>query len=137
VIPSELLSQHIAIVGKTGAGKTWSGKGLQPKWLKASLALGHKLEEFDVAKQVASKATLSPAAAWPFPTGDKVTAVMLSAARDNVIATRIARPIAMQRLLNIGPALADKVLDQLEQQQVLGPRKKDGTREVLVTEAAA
>jgi ParB-like chromosome segregation protein Spo0J/DNA-binding protein H-NS len=119
-------------------GETWSGKGLQPKWLKASLALGHKLSDFDVAAQpVAGKTMLSPAAAWPFPTGDKVTAVMLSAARDNVIATRIATPIAMQQLLNIGPALADKVLDQLEQQQVLGPRKKDGTRDVLVTEAAA
>lgn len=27
-------------------GETWSGRGLQPKWLKAALASGHKLEEF-------------------------------------------------------------------------------------------
>lgn len=28
-------------------GETWSGKGLQPKWLKAALANGHTLGEFD------------------------------------------------------------------------------------------
>lgn len=27
-------------------GDTWSGRGLQPKWLKAALAAGHKLSEF-------------------------------------------------------------------------------------------
>lgn len=117
-------------------GETWSGKGLQPRWLKVALASGKTLADFDVATQAAApKAQLSPAAAWPFPTGDKVTAIMLSAARDNVIATRIATPIAMQRLLNVGPALADKVLEQLELQQVVGKRKKDGTRDVLATVA--
>jgi DNA-binding protein H-NS len=29
-------------------GDTWSGRGLQPKWLKAALAAGHKIEEFAV-----------------------------------------------------------------------------------------
>jgi DNA-binding protein H-NS len=29
-------------------GDTWSGRGLQPKWLKAALAGGRKLEEFAV-----------------------------------------------------------------------------------------
>jgi DNA-binding protein H-NS len=29
-------------------GETWSGRGLQPKWLKAALASGRKLEEFSV-----------------------------------------------------------------------------------------
>jgi len=29
-------------------GETWSGRGLQPKWLKAALASGRKLEEFIV-----------------------------------------------------------------------------------------
>jgi DNA-binding protein H-NS len=29
-------------------GETWSGRGLQPKWLKAALASGRKLEEFTV-----------------------------------------------------------------------------------------
>ncbi|WP_418320415.1 H-NS family nucleoid-associated regulatory protein [Piscinibacter sakaiensis] len=27
-------------------GETWSGRGLQPKWLKAALASGRKIEEF-------------------------------------------------------------------------------------------
>jgi DNA-binding protein H-NS len=29
-------------------GETWSGRGLQPKWLKAALAAGHQLSEFTV-----------------------------------------------------------------------------------------
>ena len=29
--------------------ETWSGRGLQPKWLKAALAGGAKLEEFTIA----------------------------------------------------------------------------------------
>lgn len=29
-------------------GETWSGRGLQPKWLKAALAAGHQLSEFNV-----------------------------------------------------------------------------------------
>jgi len=27
-------------------GETWTGRGLQPKWLKAALATGAKLEDF-------------------------------------------------------------------------------------------
>ena len=30
----------------TATGDTWSGRGLQPKWLKAALANGRRLEEF-------------------------------------------------------------------------------------------
>ncbi|HJV61166.1 MAG TPA: H-NS histone family protein [Albitalea sp.] len=30
-------------------GDTWSGRGLQPKWLKAALAAGRKIEEFSVS----------------------------------------------------------------------------------------
>jgi DNA-binding protein H-NS len=30
----------------TATGDTWSGRGLQPKWLKAALAAGRKIEEF-------------------------------------------------------------------------------------------
>lgn len=30
------------------SGKTWSGRGLQPTWLKAALESGRKLEEFSV-----------------------------------------------------------------------------------------
>jgi DNA-binding protein H-NS len=29
-------------------GDTWSGRGLQPKWLKAALASGRKISEFSV-----------------------------------------------------------------------------------------
>ncbi|RVT87514.1 H-NS histone family protein [Inhella crocodyli] len=29
-------------------GETWSGRGLQPKWLKAALASGAKLQDFAV-----------------------------------------------------------------------------------------
>jgi DNA-binding protein H-NS len=30
------------------SGETWSGRGLQPRWLKAALASGKKLEDFAV-----------------------------------------------------------------------------------------
>lgn len=29
-------------------GESWSGRGLQPKWLKAALASGKKIEDFSV-----------------------------------------------------------------------------------------
>lgn len=29
-------------------GETWTGRGLQPKWLKSALAAGAKLEEFTI-----------------------------------------------------------------------------------------
>ena len=32
----------------TATGDTWSGRGLQPKWLKAALAAGRKIEDFAV-----------------------------------------------------------------------------------------
>lgn len=32
----------------TATGDTWSGRGLQPKWLKAALTGGRKLEDFAV-----------------------------------------------------------------------------------------
>jgi len=30
------------------SGQSWSGRGLQPKWLKAALATGKKIEDFAV-----------------------------------------------------------------------------------------
>lgn len=30
------------------SGQTWSGRGLQPKWLKAAIASGSKLEDFSI-----------------------------------------------------------------------------------------
>ena len=39
----------VAIKYRNGStGDTWSGRGLQPKWLKAALATGKKLEDFAV-----------------------------------------------------------------------------------------
>ena len=32
----------------TATGDTWSGRGLQPKWLKAALGSGRKLSDFAV-----------------------------------------------------------------------------------------
>jgi DNA-binding protein H-NS len=32
----------------SSTGETWSGRGLQPKWLKAALAAGRKLSDFAV-----------------------------------------------------------------------------------------
>ena len=32
----------------TATGESWSGRGLQPRWLKAALATGRKLSEFAV-----------------------------------------------------------------------------------------
>ena len=32
----------------TATGDTWSGRGLQPKWLRAALAAGRKIDEFAV-----------------------------------------------------------------------------------------
>lgn len=32
----------------TATGDTWSGRGLQPNWLKAALAEGKKLEDFAI-----------------------------------------------------------------------------------------
>jgi DNA-binding protein H-NS len=30
-------------------GETWTGRGLQPKWLKSAIAGGAKLEDFAIA----------------------------------------------------------------------------------------
>jgi DNA-binding protein H-NS len=32
----------------SATGESWSGRGLQPKWLKAALASGKKIEDFTV-----------------------------------------------------------------------------------------
>lgn len=49
-------------------GSTWSGRGLQPKWLKVALASGKRLSDFEVK---APAAKLSKEPAWPFPTGER------------------------------------------------------------------
>jgi DNA-binding protein H-NS len=37
--------------------ESWSGRGKQPRWLKAALKAGHKLEEFVIGKPEASGET--------------------------------------------------------------------------------
>ena len=56
--PADLSSKGTAKTGGTkgskvavkyrnkATGDTWSGRGLQPKWLKAALAAGRKIEDF-------------------------------------------------------------------------------------------
>ncbi len=42
-------SGKVAVKYRNAAtGDTWSGRGLQPKWLKAALAAGRKIEDFSV-----------------------------------------------------------------------------------------
>jgi DNA-binding protein H-NS len=38
----------VAAKYKDNAGNAWSGRGLQPKWLKAALATGRSLQDFAV-----------------------------------------------------------------------------------------
>ena len=47
--PAPAKGGKVAIKYRNAAtGDTWSGRGLQPKWLKAALAAGRKIEEFAV-----------------------------------------------------------------------------------------
>ena len=46
---SKMAGRKVAIKFRNKAtGESWSGRGLQPKWLKAALAAGRKLEDFAV-----------------------------------------------------------------------------------------
>ncbi len=46
---SSTAGSKVAVKYRDGTtGNTWSGRGLQPKWLKAALAKGRKIEEFAV-----------------------------------------------------------------------------------------
>jgi len=56
---ADLAARNPVKKGKTGkkvaakyrnskTGETWSGRGLQPKWLKAQLAAGRKLSDFAI-----------------------------------------------------------------------------------------
>ncbi len=47
--PSKAAGSKVAPKYRNAAtGDTWSGRGLQPKWLKAALAEGRRLEDFAV-----------------------------------------------------------------------------------------
>ena len=49
--PTRSSAPVVAKYRNSATGETWSGRGLQPKWLKAALSRGSRLDEFDVAKQ--------------------------------------------------------------------------------------
>ena len=40
--------KKVAAKYRDGAGNAWSGRGLQPKWLKAAIAAGKKIEDFAI-----------------------------------------------------------------------------------------
>lgn len=42
----DLSGRKVAPKYSDGAGHTWTGRGLQPHWIKAALAGGKKLEDF-------------------------------------------------------------------------------------------
>lgn len=44
----EKVSKVAAKYRNKSTGEAWSGRGLQPKWLKAAIAGGAKLEDFSV-----------------------------------------------------------------------------------------
>lgn len=47
--PKLVKASKVAVKYRNKAtGETWSGRGLQPKWLKAAIAAGAKLEDFAV-----------------------------------------------------------------------------------------
>ncbi|MDQ6680255.1 MAG: H-NS histone family protein [Pseudomonadota bacterium] len=47
--PSTAAGKKVAAKYRNSStGETWSGRGLQPKWLKAALAAGRKLGDFTV-----------------------------------------------------------------------------------------
>lgn len=52
-------------------GETWSGRGLQPKWLKVALASGKKLTDFDITQDTLNGRLARGEPAWPFPINDK------------------------------------------------------------------
>jgi DNA-binding protein H-NS len=44
----EKVSKVAAKYRNKSTGESWSGRGLQPKWLKAAIASGSKLDDFSV-----------------------------------------------------------------------------------------
>lgn len=40
--------KKVAAKCRDGAQNSWSGRGLQPKWLKAAIAAGKKIEDFAI-----------------------------------------------------------------------------------------
>ena len=46
--PSPAAARSPAKYRNASTGESWSGRGLQPRWLKAALASGKKLSDFAV-----------------------------------------------------------------------------------------
>lgn len=84
-------AKKAAPIGSSGAkyrnpatGDSWSGRGLQPKWLKVQLERGKTLADFEVHQaaekkpagefapiKLANGAVITDRTQWPFPTGPK------------------------------------------------------------------
>ena len=48
-VPKAVKASKVAVKYRNQAtGETWSGRGLQPKWLKAAITGGAKLDDFHV-----------------------------------------------------------------------------------------
>ena len=50
-----LKGRKVPVKYRDRAGNTWAGRGAQPVWLREKLKAGAKLEDFAVAKTVASR----------------------------------------------------------------------------------
>jgi DNA-binding protein H-NS len=52
---SPLKGKKVAVKYRDKAGNTWAGRGVQPKWLRAKLKAGAKLEDFAVTAKRRAK----------------------------------------------------------------------------------
>jgi DNA-binding protein H-NS len=52
---SPLKGKKVAVRYRDKSGNTWAGRGVQPKWLRAKLKAGAKLEDFAVTKRRAKR----------------------------------------------------------------------------------
>jgi DNA-binding protein H-NS len=50
-----LKGKKVAVKYRDKAGNTWAGRGVQPKWLRAKLKAGAKLEDFAVTAKRRAK----------------------------------------------------------------------------------
>lgn len=46
--PSKLIGTKLPIKYRDETGNTWTGRGMQPRWLKTALESGRKLEDFSI-----------------------------------------------------------------------------------------